>query len=360
MAYDSLRGVTVLFGGYQGPSNNETWEWDGYNWLYRPTSNGPGARYSHAMAYDSGRHVTVLFGMFVVTFNDVHGHHIPIGHSDTWEWDGGTWTKRTAESCGCQVGRFGHAMAYDSARSVTVLYGGTWPFGGDNKTYEWDGALGVWMTRSSEGSINPGWKIGHAMAYDSARRLTVLFGGEDLGSSTQTSTWEWAGGRAAIATQPQSVEAVPGQTVTFSVAVEGSEPLSYIWFKGDTTVQDVGGYSGSITSTLTIDGVGDAETGEYRCRVTSDCNTVFSDVASLSILDCNAPDPAGDCDTNGVVDRCQIANDPAADADGNGVLDSCEHSPTLCGLFGIGTLALSPIAIVSLALAVRSRSTRIR
>src|SRR3990170_3875203 len=49
MAYDTARGVTVLFGGYgQGGELRETWEWDGNAWTVRAIS-GPSARYQHAM-----------------------------------------------------------------------------------------------------------------------------------------------------------------------------------------------------------------------------------------------------------------------------------------------------------------------
>src|SRR5262245_809753 len=59
MAYDSARGVTVVFGGIY--ADDETWEWSGQRWKLR-ASSGPSARYGHAMAYDSRRGVTVLFG----------------------------------------------------------------------------------------------------------------------------------------------------------------------------------------------------------------------------------------------------------------------------------------------------------
>src|SRR5882672_10594794 len=61
MAYDSARGVTVLFGGAGGVFNGETWEWNGTAWSRRVVSS-PSPRDGHAMAYDSARHVTVLFG----------------------------------------------------------------------------------------------------------------------------------------------------------------------------------------------------------------------------------------------------------------------------------------------------------
>lgn len=111
MAYDSVRGVTVLHGGEVWPSSsNETWEWNGTDWLLVSTS-GPGRRAEHAMAFDSRRGVTVLFGGYG---NGTRG--------DTWEWDGVTWTLMAQSGPGP---RSGHAMAYDTERGVTVLFGGS-------------------------------------------------------------------------------------------------------------------------------------------------------------------------------------------------------------------------------------------
>jgi len=59
MAYDSARGVTVLFGGDR--DDGKTWEWDGASWTERNIT-GPSPRWEHAMVYDSARRVSVLFG----------------------------------------------------------------------------------------------------------------------------------------------------------------------------------------------------------------------------------------------------------------------------------------------------------
>ena len=42
LAYDSTRGVTVLFGGHHGGDNRygDTWEWDGVSWTQRAGTNG--------------------------------------------------------------------------------------------------------------------------------------------------------------------------------------------------------------------------------------------------------------------------------------------------------------------------------
>ena len=85
MAYDSARGVTVLFGGYNIVTGwlNDTWEWNGTAWNKRIAINNPGYRPGYAMAYDSARGVSVLFGGASES-ND----------NSIWEWDGTTWAQR--------------------------------------------------------------------------------------------------------------------------------------------------------------------------------------------------------------------------------------------------------------------------
>ena len=84
--------------------------------LSAQSASGPGARYSHSMAYDSARQVVVLFG-------GNRNASWPSGAlSDTWEWDGNTWTQRQPAN---SPGPRGHGvMVYDSVRGVCVYYGG--------------------------------------------------------------------------------------------------------------------------------------------------------------------------------------------------------------------------------------------
>lgn len=175
MVFDSARGVTVLFGGQNDRGNDgETWEWNGQEWTLRATS-GPSPRSIRALAYDSARGVTVLFGGYSGGSE---------GHSDTWEWDGvaGIWELR-AESGPSP--RAAHSLAYDSARGVTILFGG-WDGWLDGETWEWDGAS--WTLRSTEG---PPPRYLHALTSDSARGVSVLFGGVD--DAVNNETWDWDG-----------------------------------------------------------------------------------------------------------------------------------------------------------------------
>jgi len=171
-AYDAARGRIVLFG------SSGTWEWTGIAWVLR---SGPMATMTPlpsdyaAMAYDSARRESIVFG----------GRR-PEAHDEMWRYDGSTWLQLTPANR--PLARFGHAMTFDAARNVTVVYGGTGP--GDLKyadTHEWDGTSWV-----AKGSTPPFPKLEDypAMAYDAARKVSVLFGTSDLG---RVETWEWNG-----------------------------------------------------------------------------------------------------------------------------------------------------------------------
>lgn len=171
MAFDSVRARMVMYG-------NDTWEYDGSNWFGRipPTTNPP-ERGGHAVAYDSGRGVVVLFSGLN-------------GAADTWEWSGSKWTQRFPVVS--PPARFAHAMAYDPVRQRTVLYGGNTTgtgvgFLGD--TWEWDG--NNWTKLSPFNS--PPLRRDHALVYDAARGRVVLFGGNNTGFNPTNDTWEWNG-----------------------------------------------------------------------------------------------------------------------------------------------------------------------
>lgn len=176
MAYDSRRGVTVLFGGSsaEDPYLADTWEWDGSSWIQKATT-GPKGRNGHVMCYDSARGITLLFGGF-------NGGQL----GDTWAWDGTRWRLLT------EVGpsdRSRAALAFDSGRSVAVLFGGfdgTRSFSDD--TWEWNGES--W---NHVAGMGPAARSNHAMAYDRALRQVVLFGGDDPAPGYLADSWTWDG-----------------------------------------------------------------------------------------------------------------------------------------------------------------------
>jgi hypothetical protein len=134
MVYDERRGVTVLFGGMaraaSGPPQTlgDLWEFDGNTWT-QVNATGPLPRNSAGMAYDSKRGLVILFGG-----GDASGFK-----GDTWSWDGAVWRKLA--DTGPDPRAMGY-LAYDTRRDRIVLFGGRkgWPNGDLNDTWEWDGS----------------------------------------------------------------------------------------------------------------------------------------------------------------------------------------------------------------------------
>ena len=65
---------------------------------HNPEGPSPPNRRNHAMTYDSARGVTVLFGGETVVMDGET--RVAISSDETWEWDGETWTERTPDLAG--------------------------------------------------------------------------------------------------------------------------------------------------------------------------------------------------------------------------------------------------------------------
>ncbi|MBI5529276.1 MAG: hypothetical protein HY897_23370 [Deltaproteobacteria bacterium] len=220
MEFDSARNRVVLFGGEDALLfNGETWEWNGTSWakcapggafcnLTDPEGDGnPSARYYPGMAFDEVRGRVVLFGGYGPTCDGGASAYC----GATWEWNGTSWAKivpSDPEGDGNPLPRYQHALAFDSSRKMVVLFGGmvegsSCAESGSNRcndTWEWNGAS--WRIRSPvslEGESIPGPRSLHAMAYDQRRNRMVLFAGYD--GSLLGDTREWDSGAAARPSQ---------------------------------------------------------------------------------------------------------------------------------------------------------------
>jgi hypothetical protein len=116
MAYDAGRHLSVLFGGTStaGDDLSDLWGWNGLNWTALPASPGPvpTGRHNHTLAYDSVRGKLVMFGGRV-------GYTGRLG--DTWELEGNHWTQVVVPG---PSPRGASCMAFDAARNQMVLFGG--------------------------------------------------------------------------------------------------------------------------------------------------------------------------------------------------------------------------------------------
>lgn len=180
LAYDQRRDRMVMFGGESNATLfDDTWEFDGTQWLQRTAPRSPLGRFAPCLVYDSARGRTVLFG---------GGAHSTINGPlvDTWEWDGTTWHLMMQ---GFPSARMGHAMAFDARRRVTLMFGGQDVNGPLDETWRWNGSR--WR-RLTPATVPPA-RSGHVLVYDSLRERVVLFGGRDAGNALLTDTWEWNG-----------------------------------------------------------------------------------------------------------------------------------------------------------------------
>ena len=95
----------------------------------------------------------------------------------------------------------------------------------------------------------------------------------------------------AITTSPTSQSIAVGAAVVFSAAASGTPAPGFQWQRlpsGSGTwigVSDGGGYSGSATATLTINGVTVGMSGDqFRCVATNSAGSATSTAAALSVI----------------------------------------------------------------------------
>ncbi len=182
-AYDARRGVTVLFGGLGEGVLGDTWLWDGVTWTACRPDDSPSPRANHAMAYDVRRERVVLFG----------GRADRRDLGDTWEWDGSDWEQLVVPDA--PVPRSLHGMAYDTSRSVTVLFGGAQEAGTFDTLadlWEWDGTS--WSRRTAAPmSPAPHPRCRHAMTDAPSLGGVVMLGGNGVLGTDLSEWWVWDG-----------------------------------------------------------------------------------------------------------------------------------------------------------------------
>ena len=240
MVYDSGRGRIVFFGGRDGAGFfNDTWELvnstgpavPGYGWTRLTAPNAPSVRNSVGMAYDAARSETVLFG----------GFQGAAQLGDTWTFNGTTWSQKTPATN--PPVRSAPGMAYDAARSRAVMFGGFNPtlfLLAD--TWEWDGTN--WTLRNT--ATSPPGRLFAGMAYDSVRQRMVMFGGQGAGSALLGDTWEYNGTTWTLVsnTGPSprqnamlAFDPVRNQTVLFGGgSAAGTNNQTWVW-NGTTWTQ---------------------------------------------------------------------------------------------------------------------------
>ncbi len=238
MAYDSDRGVVVLYGGNATgwPYEDTTWEFDGTDWQAVTTLTRPEARYGASLAYDPARRVMVLFGgsrqqdtalnqtweytrsewvnvsPATAPVSRTHASLVtgPNGRlylfggnngetyfNDVWRYENGEWTEITVAG-DAPPARTLAAMIWDSANHRLLLFGGrtvttrTTGTGGTLLADLWafDPAAQSWTELADGSSNGPAGRMAHSLTYDPAADQVVLVGGiANGGDARRGDTW---------------------------------------------------------------------------------------------------------------------------------------------------------------------------
>jgi hypothetical protein len=158
------------------------------------------------MAYDSARSKVVLFGgQTSPTFGVVA--------ADTWEWNGTNW--RQVASPASPPARANASMAFDALHARTLLFGGRSTGPGFADTWAWNG-----VTWTNVATTGPAGRTGAAMVYDGASRRVVLLSGQFTAPSPNFpgDQWVW-GGDAWIRASPVGL---PGRRDSSAVAYDAA------------------------------------------------------------------------------------------------------------------------------------------
>ncbi|HZW06992.1 MAG TPA: immunoglobulin domain-containing protein, partial [Phycisphaerales bacterium] len=88
----------------------------------------------------------------------------------------------------------------------------------------------------------------------------------------------------SIDAEPAGVSAAICGNAQFTVQARGAGPLSYRWFKDGVAMSNVPGrVAGAESNSVFIAGVRYEDVGQYSCRVTDSCESVFSAAAALTL-----------------------------------------------------------------------------
>ena len=147
----------------------------------------------------------------MVLFGGLVGGDPP--YSDTWLWNGAEWTQKLSTIYPSP--RYCHAMAYDTALKQVVLFGGMVNYTPNNETWVWNGE---WCQKPS--TIDPGGRCRHAMAYDETLKQLVLYGGVLGNNKLMTDTWVRVGTEWTLKTPANNNPACTNPRMVYDAALK--------------------------------------------------------------------------------------------------------------------------------------------
>lgn len=208
MAYDPVRGYTVMAGGHTGMGAlSDTWTWDGAHWALNiaqwPTITNA-SDWGTSLCFDP------ISGMVIGAVQSGAGWPT---YWSLYCWNGTQWINMNYSTTGA-----GNAtMAFDHHRQELLLYFCHFS-GGDTRIHTWNGSH--WTSRSCP-SV-PSWSTASAfmapsLVWEPSVGRVVLNGGDDFNGNMGSRTYEWTGFNW-LQRFPPTRPLVPGATTTDSIA----------------------------------------------------------------------------------------------------------------------------------------------
>ena len=195
--------------------------------------------------------------------------------------DAGNYTCVVSGACGDPVTSDAATLTVTkSPEIVTHPEGGNvCAGGGDTLSVEAEGA-GLQYQWKKDGSDLAG-ETGAALILSNiqtsdAGSYTVVVTGECPGEVTSNQAILVVNEEISITSQPQDMDLCEGETATFTVSADGGNP-DYQWYKADQMID------GETTASLEITEVSSDDAGDYHVEITGPCNSVESNMASLTV-----------------------------------------------------------------------------
>lgn len=201
MAYDSQSDRIILFQGTGGKTTfvpiGKTWAFDTNTktWEEMEPVEGPSGILGERMVYDSESDRIILFGGLEVTGRDAFGAET----SDIWayDYDTNTWTyMQPGGNLDFPQGENFFAMSYDAGADRVIAWQCTATLS-ENKIIIYDYNSNTLDERETD--THPNYCVYNAMVYDPGTGLNILFGGvtgsekpsnETWGYDYETNTWQ--------------------------------------------------------------------------------------------------------------------------------------------------------------------------
>jgi hypothetical protein len=199
LAYDSAANRFVEFGGWSGPTLNQTWAFDPATevWMQLHPPSSPPVRADAAFVYDSVDGLCYLFGGWTQYPNGTY-----VRYGDTWSFsfESDRWTELFPTVSPSP--RSDSAIVFDPTANEVVLVGGFsgTAYLGDEWTYS--PPQETWTPFAPSGPA-PSPRADGRMVFDPADETFLLFGGNDYSGpdftfhhlndtwSFSVSSWRW-------------------------------------------------------------------------------------------------------------------------------------------------------------------------